>query len=54
MLHGEIETERLNARGFHRVLRVAWSIADRDGHEIPTLDDVKAAYAFRTGLENYL
>ena len=54
MLHGEIETERLNARGFHRVLRVAWSIADREGHEIPTLDDVKAAYAFRTGLENYL
>jgi magnesium chelatase family protein len=53
-LHSEIEAERLNARGFHRVLRVAWSIADRNLHDQPTMADVAQAYLFRTGLENYL
>ena len=54
MLHSEVDAERLNARGFHRVLRVAWSIADLHSHDQPTLEDVSHAYALRSGLENYL
>mgnify|MGYP003348077703 FL=1 len=50
-LHNEIERERLNARGFHRVLRVAWSFADAKGGNIPNEDDVKAAYLARNGAE---
>ena len=51
LLHNEIEAERLSARGFHRVLRVAWSYADSRGHEIPELEDVESAFAARSGFE---
>ena len=50
-LHGEIDKERLSARGFHRVLRVAWSFADSSGRTIPNEEDVKSAYASRNGAE---
>ncbi|MEJ0014839.1 MAG: ATP-binding protein [Actinomycetota bacterium] len=30
-LHAEFEDERLSARGYHKVLRLAWTIADRSG-----------------------
>ena len=50
-LHEEIEAERLSARGFHRVLRVAWSFADSRGHNQPNLEDVQSAYDARSGLE---
>ena len=49
MLHSELDGERLSARGFHKVLRVAWSIADLHEHERPTLHDVEAAYLLRDG-----
>ena len=52
-LHIELDHERLSARGFHKVLRVAWSIADRNEHPAPTLDDVKGAYALRMGMEAF-
>jgi magnesium chelatase family protein len=34
-------------RGVHRILRVAWSIADLSGHDRPTRDDVGAAIHLR-------
>jgi magnesium chelatase family protein len=48
-LHAELDAERLSARGFHKVLRVAWSIADSVGHARPTRDDVELAYVMREG-----
>ena len=50
-LHAEIDNERLSARGFHRVLRVAWSFADLNGHLIPNELDVVSAYGARNGAE---
>ena len=50
-LHGELEKENITARGFHKVLRVAWSIADLAAHEVPTLSDVHLAMSLREGLE---
>lgn len=50
-LHDEIDRERLSARGFHRVLRVAWSFADANGRNIPNEVDVKSAYEARNGAE---
>jgi magnesium chelatase family protein len=40
---------RLTARGLDRVLRVAWTIADLQGHSRPTKDDVSAALFYRIG-----
>ena len=39
----------LSARGADRVLRVAWTIADLRGHDIPTETDVAAALRYRDG-----
>lgn len=50
-LHSELDSERLSARGFHKVLRLAWSVADQVGHSIPTRDDVITAYSLREGME---
>ncbi|MEI9907125.1 MAG: hypothetical protein WDO06_03735 [Actinomycetota bacterium] len=46
-LHAELDQERLSARGFHKVMRIAWSIADLAMHERPTLEDTKKAYELR-------
>jgi len=48
-LHNELDAERLSARGFHKVLRVAWSLADLAEHERPTREDVESAYVLREG-----
>jgi len=50
-LHAELDSERLSARGFHKVLRLAWSVADQRGHIIPTKEDVETAYQLREGME---
>ena len=39
----------LSARGFDRVLRLAWTIADLDGRDRPDRDDVGEAIQLRTG-----
>lgn len=39
----------LSARGIDRVLRVAWTIADLNGHDRPTVTDVAGALRFRDG-----
>jgi len=51
LLNIELEKERISARGFHKVLRVAWSIADSAGHVVPDESDVAQAYGLREGLE---
>jgi magnesium chelatase family protein len=48
-LHCELDNERLTARGFHKVMRTAWSIADLAGHGQPTLEDTKIAFNLREG-----
>ena len=50
-LHDELDKERMTARGFHKVSRVAWTIADLAGHEIPTVEDAQRAYELREGLD---
>jgi magnesium chelatase family protein len=50
-LHSELDSEKLSARAFHKVLRLAWSVADQQGHVIPLKADVEMAYHLREGLE---
>lgn len=47
-LEREMERGALTARGMHRVLRVAWTIADLDHRPFPTSDDVDMALFFRS------
>jgi magnesium chelatase family protein len=39
----------LSARGYDRVLRVAWTLADLSGHTMPDAADVAEALFYRTG-----
>ncbi|MBX6356603.1 MAG: YifB family Mg chelatase-like AAA ATPase [Micromonosporaceae bacterium] len=48
-LRDRIDRGSLSARGFDRVLRLAWSIADLDGRDRPGAEDVAEATALRTG-----
>ncbi|WP_433545460.1 YifB family Mg chelatase-like AAA ATPase [Streptomyces sp. CA-294286] len=41
----------LTARGFDRVLRVAWTVADLRGHDRPDEADLAVALQLRTGIE---
>ena len=51
LVHRALDDHRLTARGLHKVLRLAWSVADLEGHQRPTIDDVGQAYALRTGAQ---
>lgn len=42
-----MDRQTLTARGYDRVLRVAWSVADLIGHGSPDADDVGQALGFR-------
>lgn len=44
-----LEQGTLSARGFDRVLRLAWTVADLAGHTTPDAGDVDEALYFRTG-----
>ena len=48
-----IDTDRaqLSSRGVERVMKVAWTIADLAGHDLPDLADVDAARSLRYGAE---
>ena len=50
-LHNELESERISARGFHKVLRLAWSVADSNAHGVPTVSDVQTALNLRQGAD---
>ncbi len=44
-----LERGQLSARGFDRVLRLSWTIADLGGRDVPAAADVAEALFFRTG-----
>jgi magnesium chelatase family protein len=48
-LHNELDREHLTARGLHKVMRTAWSIADLSDHPHPTLSDTQKAFVMREG-----
>ena len=50
-LHAELDREHISARGFHKILRVAWSICDSRAGVRPTREDVEEAYLMREGLD---
>ncbi len=48
-LRGRLDSGSLSARGFDRVVRMAWTIADLDGRDRPQADDVREAIQLRMG-----
>lgn len=50
-LHDELDKERLTARGLHKIIRLAWTLADLNGHSRPQLGDVRRAHQLREGSE---
>ena len=42
-----LERGSLSVRGFDRVLRVSWTVADLAGHTVPSADDVAEALGMR-------
>jgi magnesium chelatase family protein len=48
-LHDELDRERLTARGLHKIIRLAWTLADLSQRDVATLADVQLAYSLREG-----
>jgi magnesium chelatase family protein len=48
-LHRALDCGSLSARGFDRVLRIAWTVADLDGRGRPGGEDIEEAQALRMG-----
>ncbi|MBQ1028127.1 YifB family Mg chelatase-like AAA ATPase [Micromonospora sp. C95] len=48
-LRSRLDSGSLSARGFDRVVRLAWTIADLDGRARPDAGDVSEAITLRTG-----
>lgn len=48
-LRKRLDAGSLSARGFDRVIRLAWSIADLDGRDRPDGGDIAEAIQLRTG-----
>ncbi|GAA0614709.1 YifB family Mg chelatase-like AAA ATPase [Kribbella sandramycini] len=49
LLEDHYASGRLTGRGFDRVMRVAWTLADLQGTPQPTLDQTHEAFQLRTG-----
>ncbi|MFI5428065.1 hypothetical protein [Aeromicrobium sp. UC242_57] len=45
----QLRSNKLNPRSADRILRLAWSVADLNGHDVPDADDVEAALSLRRG-----
>ena len=52
LLNDLLDRDFISARSFHRLLRVAWSIADLSKVEIPGRLEVERAITLRSGLDN--
>jgi magnesium chelatase family protein len=50
-LRARLDSGSLSARGFDRIIRLAWTIADLDGRDRPDREDVREAIGLRTGEE---
>jgi magnesium chelatase family protein len=48
-LVGQLDRQLLSTRGFDRVLRVSWTLADLAGRPEPTAEDVAEAWQLRAG-----
>ncbi|MFC0006104.1 YifB family Mg chelatase-like AAA ATPase [Micromonospora siamensis] len=48
-LRGRLDSGSLSARGFDRIIRLAWTVADLDGRNRPGREDVREAIGLRTG-----
>lgn len=46
-LHDQLDRELITARGLHKVIRLAWTLADLGKRDQPSLDDVETAYQLR-------
>jgi magnesium chelatase family protein len=46
-LHDELDKERITARGLHKTIRLAWTLADLEGRDIPSYSNVFNAYELR-------
>jgi magnesium chelatase family protein len=51
LLHTLLDSESITARGFHRAIRVAWSIADLRGLSTPGKEEVERALELRVGIQ---
>jgi magnesium chelatase family protein len=51
-LHSELDQEHITARGLHKVMRTAWSIADMSRRPRPSIEDTQLAYSLREGLDS--
>ncbi|HEY8453099.1 MAG: YifB family Mg chelatase-like AAA ATPase [Micromonosporaceae bacterium] len=49
-LRRALDTGALSARGYDRIIRLAWTIADLDGRDRPDAGDVHEATELRTGM----
>lgn len=49
LLDQQLRTNKLNPRSADRILRLAWSVADLNGHDTPDGDDVESALSLRRG-----
>jgi len=47
----DVDRQKLSTRGIDRVLKVAWTVADLAGRDLPNLDDVETARSLRFGSE---
>jgi magnesium chelatase family protein len=50
ILHALLDKEELSARGFHRTIRLSWSIADMSGVKTPGKNEVERALILRSGM----
>ncbi len=48
-LRARLDSGSISARGFDRIIRLAWTIADLDGRDRPDREDVREAIGLRTG-----
>lgn len=51
LLHTLLDSESITARGFHRTIRVAWSIADLGGIATPGKEEIERALELRVGIK---
>ena len=51
LLHTLLDRESITARGFHRTMRVAWSIADLGGITTPGKEEIERALELRVGIK---
>lgn len=49
VLEAAVATGRLSARGVDKVLRLAWTLADLAGRDVPVAEDLRTALAMRRG-----